>query len=313
MARDLLAYYRVRIKKILSVLFFALIVIGGASYYHSHREEFHLITSISAASVLTISFLIVLQRINFGLQLKILTDHYRLHLTIPQCLGLSWITTFINLWAPLGAGASFKAVYLKKIHALNYSAYIASMGIANVLHVLVNSLAAIALLIYAGQRMAVPLFPIAAACVVASSSFLLFGHKMGGCAVRVTRYFRAIFEEWEEMRRDREAVVRIVILSCFMLLLMTFTTYFLFRAFSAEISVPASATIAVFSRIAGVMNLVPGNLGITEGVIIAISHSYGIGVNESVHAALTGRVLATAWTFILAAFFTDGFSKKTKE
>ena len=301
-----------RIKKVLSASFFALILIGGVSYYHSHREEFHLITSISAASVLTISFLMVLQRVNFGLQLKILTDHYRLNLTIPQCLGLSWITTFINLWTPIGAGASFKAIYLKKIHALTYSAYIASMGIANVLHFLVNSLVAIALLLYSGQRMAVPLFPIAAACFVASSSFLLFGHKMRACAVRVTRYFRAVFEEWEEMRKDRKAVIQLIILSFLMVLVMTFVNYFLFRAFSAEISVPASATIAVFSRMAGVMNLVPGNLGITEGVVIAISHGYGIGVNESVHAALMGRILSTAWTFILAPFFRYGFPKKAK-
>jgi uncharacterized protein (TIRG00374 family) len=217
------------------------------------------------------------------------------------------------LWTPVGGGASFKAIYLKKFHNLNYSSYLASMGIVNIIHILVNSLVAMILLLFIGKRIALTLFAISSIFLAGTSYFLLFGHSRNSFGHKLPGYPKVIFEEWGKIRRDHATVVKLILLSFFILLLSTVTIYFSFRAFSVEASLRASGTIAAFTTITGLLNLVPGNLGIREAVIITIARIYGIEVNESIHAATLGRLIQTIWTFILASSFRYNFSRKTAD
>ncbi len=299
-----------RIRKVISIFFLVFICITAVYYYLKHRDDFYLITTLSVGSVLVVASLIIIHQLIYGLQLKILTDHYNLDLNFLQCFGLSRMATFINLWTPVGGGASFKAIYLKKFYNLNYSSYIASMGIVNVIHILVNSLGAMILLLFTGKRIAMFLFLTAGLCSLGTLSFFLAGHKMGKYLIPLIRYFKNIFEAWEDIRRDRVTIMKLITLSFFIFLLSTIGIYFLFRAFSSDLSLPASGTIAAFTAITGVINLIPGNFGIREAVIIMISGIYGIQVNESIHAAALGRILSVIWTFLLAPLFKCNISEK---
>ena len=70
-------------------------------------------------------------------------NHYNLDIGFLECYGLSRTSSFINLLLPVGGGASYKAIYLKKLLRLRYSSYIASMAIANIIKIMIFALAAV--------------------------------------------------------------------------------------------------------------------------------------------------------------------------
>jgi uncharacterized membrane protein YbhN (UPF0104 family) len=294
-------------KKLFSAVFLIGIAAAGFIYYFKHREDFYLITSVSMSALVVISSLFIVISLCFGLQLKILMNHYNLDIGFLECYGLSRTSSFINLLLPFGGGASFKAVYLKKLLKLRYSSFIASMAIANIIKIMIFALAAVFLVMPLGGVLSA----VSIVTFSASLLFILLGHKLKKLDITSAGYAKKVIDEWQKIKKDRGTITKLVCLSLFVFAVTSLSVYLSFRAFSVDISVRAGGTIAAFTTITGLLNLVPGNLGIREALFIMISRAYGIELNESVHAAALGRLMQIIWTFILASFFRYNFSRKT--
>jgi uncharacterized membrane protein YbhN (UPF0104 family) len=295
------------IKKLFPVLILVLIGIIGIQYYIKYKERFYLITTVSMSSVLVISLLMIILYLSYGLQLRILLNHYRLNLHYLQCLGLSRATNLFNSLLPF-LGASFKAIYLNKYHNFNYSSFIASMGVTNILHLMVNSVCALILIGIAGKS--ILLFLVTGTIFTCSLLFFLLGHKLSKLDFVPFRYLENIICEWQGIRKDAKTLTKLFFLSTFNLAITGFIIYLSFIAFSINVSPVTSWTIAALTTITGVMNLVPGNFGIREAIIIAISSMSDIGINEGVHAAALGRILSIFWTLVLIPLFSYNFLRK---
>jgi uncharacterized membrane protein YbhN (UPF0104 family) len=294
------------LKKLLSVLFFAVIAAASTIYYFMHREDFYLITSVSMGALIAISAPFIVISLCFGLQLKIIMNHYKRDIGFLECYGLTRTSSFINLLLPFGGSMSFKAVYLKKLLKLRYSSFIASMAIANIIKIMIFALIAVFLVMPLGGVLSA----VSITTFSASLLFLFLGHKLKKLDITSSGHVRKIIDEWQLFKEDRSTIANLGYLSLVFFAATSFSIYLSFRAFSVDIPLRAGGTIAAFTAITGLMNLVPGNLGIREAVIIAISRIYGIEVNESVHAAALGRLVQIIWTFILAASFRYNFSRK---
>ena len=294
-------------KKLLSVIFLVGIAAAGIIYYFKHRGDFYLITSVSTSAIVVISSLFIVISLCFGLQLKILMNHYNLDIGFLECYGLSRTSSFINLLLPFGGGASYKAIYLKKLLRLRYSSYIASMAIANIIKIMIFALAAVFLVMPLGGVLSA----VSIITFSASLLFLLLGHKLKNLDITSAGYAKKVIDEWQKIKEDRGTITKLVCLSLFVFAATSLSIYLSFRAFSVDISVRAGGTIAAFTTITGLLNIVPGNWGIREALFIIISSTYGIEINESVHAAALGRLIQIIWTFILASFFRYDYSRIT--
>lgn len=294
-------------KKLFSVVFLVGIAAAGFIYYFKHRDDFYLITSVSVSALVAISSIFIVISLCFGLQLKILMNHYKLDIGFPECYGLSRTSSLINLLLPFGGGASFKAVYLKKLLKLRYSSFIASMAIANIIKIMIFALAAVFLVMPLGGALSA----VSILTFSASLLFLLLGHKLKKLDITSAGYAKKVIDEWQKIKEDRGTITKLACLSLFVFAATSLSIYLSFRAFSVDISVRAGGTIAAFTTITGLLNLVPGNLGIREALFIIISRAYGIELNESVHAAALGRLMQIIWTFILASSFRYNLSRKT--
>ena len=293
-------------KKLFSVLFLAGIAAAGIIYYFKNREDFYLITSVSMSALVAISSLCIVISLCFGLQLKILMNHYNLDIGFLKCYSLSRTSSFINLLLPFGGGTSFKAIYLKKLLKLRYSSFIASTAIANLIKIMIFSLIAVFLVMPLGgvlSAMSIIIFS-------ASLLFFLLGHKLKKLDITSSGYVIKVIDEWQKIKEDRSTITKLICLSLFSFVATSLNTYLSFWAFSVDISLRAGGTIAAFTTITGLLNLVPGNLGIREAMFIIISRTYGIEINESIHAAALGRILSTIWTLLLAPLFAYKFSEK---
>ncbi|MCK4821260.1 flippase-like domain-containing protein [bacterium] len=296
-------------KRLVSVAFLVGMGAAGIIYYLRHKEDFYLITSVSINDLFVISLIHIIISICFGLQLKILMDYYKLDIGFFECYGLVRTSSFINLLLPFGGGASFKAIYLKKLLKFRYSSFIASMAITNTLKILIFALAAVFLVMSLGGI----LLAVSIVIFFAALLFLILGHKLERLDVSSAGYVMGVINEWQEIKKDRMTMAKLICLSLFLFAVASLNTWLLFRAFSVDIPLRAAGTIAAFTSITGLLNLVPGNLGIREALFIMISNAYGIEINESVHAAALGRILQIIWTFILASFFRYTFHSKTAD
>jgi uncharacterized protein (TIRG00374 family) len=297
-------------KKIFSTLFLLGIAAAGIIYYFNHRAEFYLITTVSVSALAALSCIVIIISLCNGLQLKILMNHYGMEIGFSQCYGISRASSFINLFLPIGTGASFKAVYLKKLLKFRYSSFIASMGITTVIKIMLYALIALLLLMVSDGKINMFLITVSGLVFSISLLFLFLGHKLKRLDITSSGHMRKVIDEWQKIKRDRETMGRLLMVGLILFLASGLNTYLSFRAFSIDISATASGTIAAFAIITGLLNLVPGNLGIREAIIILISESHGIGINESVHAAALGRLIQVIWTIILASFFRYNLSNK---
>lgn len=297
------------VKKMLSVLFLVCIVAAGIIYYVTHKEDFYLITSVSTSALVVLSALFIVISLCLGLQLKIIMNHYHLDIGFLECYGLSRTSSFINLLLPFGGGMSFKAIYLKKLLKLRYSSFIASMAIANIIKIMIFALAAVFFVLPLGGVLS----SVSIITFSASLLFLLLGHKLKKLDNTSAGHVIQVINEWQKIKEDRSTIAKLVCLSLFFFAATSVSIYLSFQAFSVDISVRAGGTIAAFTSITGLLNLVPGNLGIREALFIIISRTYGIGINESAHAAALGRLVQIIWTFILASSFRYNFSRKTTD
>ncbi|RJQ45938.1 MAG: UPF0104 family protein [Nitrospiraceae bacterium] len=299
-------------KRLISALFLVGIAAAGIIYYFRHKEDFYLLTSVSVSAVVALSFVFVLITLLYGLQLKILMDHYKLGIGFFQCFGISRASSFINLFLPFAVSASFKAVYLNKLLQFRYSSFIASMGMTTIIKIMLYAFISLLFLIVSDVDVNMFLFGVSSLIFSASLLFLALGHKLKKLDVTASKHFLNIIDEWQKIRVDYRTIRRLIYVSLFLFLSAALNTYLSFRAFSVNISANASGTIAAFTTITGLLNLIPGNLGIREAIIILISKSHGVGINESVHAAALGRLLQIIWTLILASFFRYNLSNKKR-
>lgn len=290
-------------KKIASILFFVALVGIGTFYYIQHKENFHLITNVSTGAVFVVSFIILITWFCYGLQLKILTDHYKLNLNFLQWFGLPRVTMFVDLWLPLAGGTSVKAIYLKKAHGFKYSSFIASMGITNIIKFMIMSLFAIILLWFFKDGASMFLFVVAGTIFIGTLTFLLFVHKIRWHHFLSSNYIKSVIDEWQRIRIDHKMIRKLIAVNIIIFFLTSLLIYFAFHAFAVDISLIASGIIAAFTVIAGVLNLIPGNFGIREAIIIAISGIHGIESNEGLHAAVLVRIIGILWTLLFAPLF----------
>lgn len=297
-------------RKIISYLVLLAIAGMAAFYYAGHREDFHIIATVSVGAIAVLSVLQLFSGILYGLQLKIMTDHYRLNLNFFQWYGLMRATSFANLWLPSGAGTSVKALYLKKVHNLNYSSFIAMAAITNLVKFMINSLFACILLRFAMRSASVFLFAVSLFVFVATSAFILFSHRIRSRFFPSWDFLKKVAEEWQDIRKDHAVVVKLILVSCFLFFLTSAQVYVSFRAFSFALSPATSGIISAFTTITGAIALIPGNFGVKEAIIVGISGIDGIGVNEGIHAAALSRITGIAWTLLLSSFFSHKFFDK---
>jgi uncharacterized membrane protein YbhN (UPF0104 family) len=300
------------IKKIVSVILVVAIIGAAAFYFLRHKGEFHLISNVSIGAISVLSVFAVILSLCYGVQLKILTDHYRLNLSLLDCFGISRAATFADMWLPFGGTSSLKAVYLKKFHDLRYSSFIASMGIAQIIKIMVNSAVALILLGIGGVKMNALLTAAVGIIFLLTLTFFLLAHKVSKRFFHISGYLETLTDEWRKIRKDHRSIKRLIFLNLLIFVVNSFLVDVAFRAFGIGIPPAASGLISNFTTITGVINLVPANLGIQEGVVMVASGMFGRSVNEGLHAAALMRIVRTIWTLVLAPVFSTKLLKKTE-
>lgn len=299
-------------RKIISILALAMTLGFGVYYYTQHREDFRLITAVSVDAIVILALLKLMIIFCYGLQVKVLTDHYNLNLDFTSWFGLSRLTSFTNMLLPLSGGASLKAVYLKKVHGLNYGSFIVLSTIAHIIKLVVTAAFASVLILMIVGRAGYVLLALSGAIFIGAMGFFLIADSIGERYCSSGGYIKNLIGEWLTAKADRIMVKRLVLLNCFIFIISTLEVYFSFRAFNIDASIVSSGIISSFSTFTGALRLTPANLGLMELVYMSLSDILGTGANSGLHAVALQRLIGTVLTLVLAPGFAWRLSKKAQ-
>ena len=119
----------------------------------------------------------------------------------------------------------------------------------------------------------------------------------------INRFIRVV-NGWHLISSKVKVIFIIGILNIIQILLGTLMLYLQFRVFGFEISYLKSLFLACIGSLGILIAITPANLGIAEAITVFSALTLGIGVSESLSAAVLGRAVSIVVLFILGSLFS---------
>jgi uncharacterized membrane protein YbhN (UPF0104 family) len=279
-----------------SIVLIFVIVCGH--YVYNNSEDFTFLASISRPELIAAGALILLTMLISAYQLDLFFRHFDLTLGKTELVALTFGLSLGNSFLPMRGGSAGLAVYMRRVHGLNFSSFAAIYGGTGLLAILVNSglalLGFIYLAVVKGYFNPVPLVIIGSmflVCLVFSLTPPIVNWKGRG----VLGFIFSAMNSWRALTRNRLLLVKLTISFMGISFGLAAAFFFLYKAIGEPIGIWASMITSSLGNIANTVPISPGSLGVFDAVTIQIPQLFGIGAAESISATLIFRALWFIW------------------
>lgn len=277
-------------------------VLIGLCVYHfyTHREDFAFLADLSLLDLAAAGLCVAGALVAGMFQLKPFFDHYRLPMGLLELAGLSMSSSLGNLLLPLRGGTAALAFYLKKIHGMSFGDFSLTYAGTGLLTVLTNSAVALiglTVLFLDNGFFNFPLTMVVAGLFGLCVMLTVFRPQLASKRQGIWGRVAAALEGWHALTRDRILLAKSSAALTVVLLCITGSFYFLYRALG--IPLPFFAVLVTLSvgNIATLVPITPGSLGIFDIVTIQIPLIFGLDVARSITATVLYRALFLVWAF----------------
>lgn len=242
-----------------------------------------------------------------GLILRDLTAQFGARLSMRTWLGITLISSMLNLVSPIKGGAAIRAAYLKRIHGVPYSAFASVLGGTLVCSIAVSAaLAAVALVSLGvpGGRYGWIALASSVTVFIVLVAFMRFVPPAPKPTGTLPGKLTQIAHGWRTISNDGPLVAKVVGWSTVGALLhaLAFVLAFQLAGFSGSWLVPV--TSSAFARIGALISITPAGLGIFEAFGAVSAQIVGAEPGPAVLGVLIVRVVATAVTVVGGAAFS---------
>jgi len=277
--------------------------LGLSAYYvYANRQDFAFVASISLLETVAAGFLILACYIINAYQMNAFLKHFGLSLYYLELMALTAVMLLGNLIMPMRGGSGALAVYLKKVHGLDFQAFAAIYGGTAVLAALINTaLAIVALIILALFHGFI--HPGLSVVVIALFAFCLYLSLFPPPIRRETTGLLGLVlragHSWHLLTRDRRLLFT---LACSLLIIacaLTGAFYLIYEALGMPLSPSAVLITSSLGSVANLIPITPGSLGIFDVVVIQAPQMFGLDPARSLAATLVFRALSFFWAFAL--------------
>jgi uncharacterized membrane protein YbhN (UPF0104 family) len=291
----------------------ALAAIG--SYLWWHRAElasvvlaspFHLVLcALSTVGYLTAN----------GLLSYAMVNKLGRRIGIWECLSLSVVTTGVNILTPIQGGTVVRAVYLKRLHNLEYGRFLATLIGSQVLMVIVCSVFAAAAVMWMSfivHRPGLGVVLGAAAICLVVSMLACFFPRISAKGNWVLDNVAMISDSWHRLRARPLFLATLMALvglrvGC---LLLSFWTAC--AAIGIQLGFVEATAIGALGTLASLLSIVPGALGIYEAVVAFVGTAVAVvPAAQSVVAALLSRVVLLVLLLVLTPLAISFLRRQT--
>jgi uncharacterized membrane protein YbhN (UPF0104 family) len=269
-----------------------------AYYIHGHWNDFAFVITASLPELAMACLLILLSLAISAMQLGMFLRHFGLNLGRGELMAVTMGISLGNFLIPMRGGSGGLAVYLKKVHGLNFHDFAAIYGGTGLLASLVNS--GLALLALAFLGLFHGFFHTGLTVVVVGLFVFCLYLSLFPPPVRWKRkgLLGMVFEaarSWHLLTRDRNLLMALGWTFLGVAFALAGVFFFIYRALGVPLSVSAVLITSSLGNIAGLVPLTPGSLGVFDAVMIQVPQFFGLDVARSIAAALVFRVLWFLW------------------
>jgi len=282
-----------------SILLLCVVAVIAWFFIRRHWGEFAGLVDLSPGFIVEMSVLIVLFQTILGVKIRAATRAFDVRLAPHQWFAVAQVNSLLN-YLPIRSGPIVSAAYLKGAFDFPYTRYASVLGAGFVLTVIVfASMGCLGIvgMAVSGGIVLWEVLPIYAVMIVAPLGvFLWMGKNPGGIRNRLLVRFR---EGWAIIARDAVCLGTLVVADCFLVIIDSFRILLSYRAVGVDVPYLAGWAMIPLANLAGVLSLVPGGLGVREGVMGLLSRMAGIGFESGVYATGLDRALLMVWLVIL--------------
>ncbi len=285
---------------------FLLIIIAAACYYFSNKsKEFEQLANLTWSQIALVSLAVMGSFLLTGIVFRNLFDSFDLKLSLKEWIGLPLVLRLGNLLF-FKSGTVSNAYYLKSRHSLTYPKFIVALGSLKILELYALNLMAfiISLIFYINGSLS-PYIIFILLFLILVISVLLFSapFSIAKWKIPFQEKISKALEIWFNFKSNKSPIVLLILLMALLNVLVGLRFYVAFSILNHPISITDAIGISIMVSLTGLVSIVPGNIGIREGVAgvcaLYLQHDFDYGVI----AIALDRVVATAWTILLGIIF----------
>lgn len=271
-------------------------------YIWSHWEEFAFLSRISFGGTMAAALFVLSSYVLNVLQMHLFLAKFGLKLGPAELTAITNGMILANLVIPMRGGSGALAVYLKKAHGLNFSAFAAIYAGTALLVALVNTtLALIALgLLWTLYGKFYPVLSLGIALLFGLCLYLsVFPPPVTWGREGLIGLISRPAHSWHLLTRDRRLLAHVSFLILLISLCLAGAFFFIYAAIGAPLSVSGVIVTSSLGGIANLLGITPGSLGIFDAVTIQIPQIFGLDPARAIVGTLVFRVLTFLWACIL--------------
>lgn len=289
----------------LSSAAFIVVLAAGLVYLFFAGPPLHSflqLTILEILMLLTVSFLGYLV---LGLGFRSIVRVFGIGLAFQEWFGLTVCYSMFNYYLPVRGGLVVRAFYLKKKYGLSYAHY-AALTAGSVFLLLATAASAGLVVVLAVAAASGRLFvSLAAALFIVLLGMLisglitrlLLGLKVHEKFARLRQFLLNLREGLSLFSERKKHALDFCLLSLLLLLVMTARLYLCFLALGFNAQFWAALLIMVITHFSFLITVIPGNLGIKEGVIVFSAGLFGIPAEQALAAAVLDRAVSMVVIF----------------
>ncbi len=271
-------------------------------YVWSHRTEFAFLRAVSLPDIVAAGLLTLLSFVVNAYQFSLFLGKFHVAAARIELMALTMAMILGNLVLPLRGGTGAMAVYLKRVHHLDFHLFATIYAGTAILVALINC--GLALVGLAALRVWYG-FSHPALSVLVSGMFLcclglcLYAPSVRGKGSGIAGFVFGAVRSWHALTRDRRLLGYLAASHLGLAFLLAGSFFLIYRALGHPLSWGAVLVTSSLGSIAALVPVTPGSLGVFDAVVIQIPQLFGLDPPRSLTAALVFRAICMVWATAL--------------
>ncbi len=301
--------------KIIKLLISLLVIVFFIYYFINNKENFKIVFSVSASTLLLIFTLYSIHFFLNGLFILNILRSFKHKISNCESFYISVFSSFGNYFLPMQGGAVIRSVYLKNTLNFPFSLFISTLYGNYVIIFLVTSIFGLVSLIILDINNSTVPFPayfffgglFLSMLLLIIARFKNFPEKINGFVFinNILRIFKNIIKGWQILSKNKKLLLKLGAIATINFLVMSTIYYLEFNALRIDSS---TTKIILYNSLSGaslLISITPGSLGIREGLFFLTSNILEISNNQIMILSLLDRgiTLFTLFFWFIALSF----------
>ncbi len=271
-------------------------------YVVSHTQDFYFVLTVSRPELMLAALFALAGFSATCYQLDLFLRRFNLKLGKMELVAITHAMMLGNFVIPMRGGSGGLAVYLKKVHKLDYTSFAVIYGGTALLVALINSLLALLALIslwfmtgYFNLVLSTIAISLFTSCLVLTFFPPKAGSGAGWLRVRLVQ----IVDSWRTISSDRSLLANLTLSLTVLSLTLVLSLFFIYRSLGYPLTLEATIVTSSIGSIVSLVPLTPGSIGVFDIAIIEIQRIFGLTIAQSIAATIIFRTLTFSLTVLI--------------